>query len=1247
MTEFLSLTTQKQFDVNNNSSEATRFWKRSLNPNRYILLLAAAWTLAVSVSLTWSYFHERDSARQTASVAARREFAKDVIYRRWNAGHGGVYVPVSESTPPNPYLAHVEEREIETPSGRRLTLVNPAYMTRQVHELGSETAGVRGHITSFDPIRPANAPDAWEKRALETFERGEREFSSVEMFDGEAHLRLMRPLTTEKGCLKCHAEQGYKEGDVRGGISVSMPMAPYAEIARENMTIIGVGHVALWLLGLASLVFGTRHIQQHARERDRAHEALRVSEERFRFLAENMADIVWTLDLDFRTTYVSPSIKKVLGFTPEERKLQTLEEMVTPESLQRLTAMFLEELRRDAEQDIDPERHVTVEVEYYHAGGHTVWLENSVKPLRDNAGEFAGMYGSSRDITNRKRTEERIEGLNRLNEDLLGSGSLAEKMKRITDGVVDILGADFARIWLTKQGDMCDSGCMHAKLSEGPHVCRDRNRCLYLVASSGRYTHIDGETHRRVPFGCYKIGRVAAANEPGFLTNDVAHDPRVHNHDWARELGLVSFAGYRLVSQEESPIGVLALFSKQALSPSEEALLQTIASTASEVILASKSVEALRESEQHFRDLAELLPQTVCEVDLEGRLTFVNRNAFEMFGYSQEDLEAGLSNLDMLAPEDRERARRNMECIVGGENSGGNEYVAQRKDGSRFPIVIYSAPIVRQNRPAGLRGIIVDITDRKRAEEALRVSEERFQQVAANALEWIWEVGADGLYTYASPPVKKILGYRPAELVAKKHFYDLFHSEDREELKTAAFEVFAQKQSFREFTNRNMHKDGHTVWLSTSGVPILRDDGTFLGYRGADTDITDRKRLEEEKLALERQVQHAQKLESLGVLAGGIAHDFNNLLMAILGNADLALHELSPMSPARGNLQAIEEASKRAADLAKQMLAYSGKGRFVVEPIDVGELVEETAHLLEVSISKKAVLKYQLAENLPTFDGDVTQIRQVVMNLITNASEAIGERSGVIALSTGAMDCDRAYLDDINEVLRASLDEPLPAGIYTYFEVADTGYGMDADTIDKIFDPFFTTKFAGRGLGMSAVLGIVRGHKGALKIHSQLGKGTTFKVLFPANELPDGGIAIRGKDDAEGKDWRGSGSVLLADDEEVVCAVGKQMLERLGFSVLTAPDGREALKVFGEHADEIVCVLLDLTMPHLDGEETFREMRRLYPGVRVILCSGYNEQDATQRFAGKGLAAFIQKPFNLAGLKEKLMAALAAGEGEP
>ncbi len=445
---------------------------------------------------------------------------------------------------------------------------------------------------------------------------------------------------------------------------------------------------------------------------------------------------------------------------------------------------------------------------------------------------------------------------------------------------------------------------------------------------------------------------------------------------------------------------------------------------------------------------------------------------------------------------------------------------------------------------------------------------------------------------------------------------------------------------------RVVRKDGSERWEIVNGLPIYNNDGELIAGFVVFPDITERRRAEREKLALERQMQQAQKLESLGVLAGGIAHDFNNLLMIILGNAELALEELSPMSPGRDSIQEIENACKRATELAQQMLAYSGKGRFVIESIDIRKLVEETAHLLDASISKKAMLRYNFADNPPAFDGDVTQIRQVIMNLITNASEALGDGSGGVTLSTGAMFCDRAYLDDLHPAMGVNLDQPLPEGVYSYLEVSDTGCGMTAETTDKIFDPFFTTKFTGRGLGMSAILGIVRGHRGAIKVYSEVGSGTSFKILFPAGESGSNGLmASRGQ--ATGRDWRGAGTVLVVDDEPKVCAIGGKLLERMGFNVLTAADGQQAVKAFREHASEIVCVLLDLTMPKMDGEQTFQEMRRIDPGGAVILCSGDNEQDATRQFVGKGLAGFLQKPYRMTALRAKLESVLrhqAGGE---
>ena len=693
-----------------------------------------------------------------------------------------------------------------------------------------------------------------------------------------------------------------------------------------------------------------------------------------------------------------------------------------------------------------------------------------------------------------------------------------------------------------------------------------------------------------------------------------------------------------------------------------------------------RAEKELLKSEERFKRIFENLQDVYYEAGMDGTILEVSPSIDKFSLYNRKDL-IGKSLYEIYAdPKERDEF---VELILDKGMVNDYEIILKDKDGSQRPCSITTL-LMRdsQGTPVKLVGSMHDISERKQADEALRESEDRYRTLVGTIPDPVVVYDSEGRATYVNNAFVRVYGWSREELMGGR--IDFVPPEETEATQEAWRRTLEDGTVFFETKRWNKNGDLLDIQLRTA---ILRDqegkhvlsivihrDVTALkqaetALRKAHDElevrvekrtvelakaneelcekIAESKQAEEEKLALERQVRHAQKLESLGVLAGGIAHDFNNILMAILGNADLALDELSPMSPARGSIREIEKAAKRAAELVKQMLAYSGKGRFVVEPIDVGGLIEEISHLLEVSISKKSVLKHNLAENLPTFDGDVTQIRQVIMNLITNASEAIGDKSGVIALSTGAMDCDRAYLDDINEVVRASLDEPLPEGVYTYIEVADTGCGMDAQTIEKVFDPFFTTKFTGRGLGMFAVLGIVRGHRGALKIYSEVGKGTTFKILFPANELPDNGFAVRRKDQAEGKDWRGSGTVLIADDEETVCTVVKKMLELMGFSVLTVPDGREALKLFREHANEIVCVLLDLTMPHMDGEEAFRVMRRLHPGVTVILCSGYNEHDATQRFAGKGLAGFIQKPYNMAALRKKLMEVLRDERAAP
>ncbi len=431
---------------------------------------------------------------------------------------------------------------------------------------------------------------------------------------------------------------------------------------------------------------------------------------------------------------------------------------------------------------------------------------------------------------------------------------------------------------------------------------------------------------------------------------------------------------------------------------------------------------------------------------------------------------------------------------------------------------------------------------------------------------------------------------------------------------------------------KNRAKDGSFYWVDTTIVPFLGEDGRPEQFIAIRADITLKKESEEA-------LRQSQKLESLGVLSGGIAHDFNNLLTAILGNANLGALHLPAESPAMPYLQQIEQATLRAADLTRQLLAYAGKGRFQVVEVDLNRLVVEMTQLLTVSLSKLAVVRYDLASGLPFISADPSQMQQLVMNLVTNASEAIGdetsgeEMSGLITIRTGVQMVDATT----NGGLLPSL--PLSPGKYVTLEVSDTGCGMSPEVRDRIFDPFYTTKFTGRGLGLSAMLGILRSHHGGLKVYSELGHGSVFKLYLPALSLGVEGLPPR----RVTGEWQGHGTLLLVDDESAPRTVARALAESFGFQVVEASNGLEAVALFELRHKELSAVLMDLTMPHMDGRQAFLRMHEVDPEVPVVLTSGYSEQDVLSDFIGKGLAGFLPKPYQRSQFLAVLRQAVEGG----
>jgi len=511
-----------------------------------------------------------------------------------------------------------------------------------------------------------------------------------------------------------------------------------------------------------------------------------------------------------------------------------------------------------------------------------------------------------------------------------------------------------------------------------------------------------------------------------------------------------------------------------------------------------RAEDALRESEKRFREMAELTPQTIFETDVTGRLSFANRKAFDSFGYSQEDFDHGINSIDMLAPEERQRGGENIFKIMAGEEIGLNEYTAMRKDGSNFPIMIHSAPIVRNGKTLGLRGFIVDITDRKKTEE--------------------------------------------------------------------------------------------------------------------------------ERLRLETQFHQAQKMETIGTLAGGIAHDFNNLMTTILGNTSLILFDIDSTHPHYAPLKNIERQIHRGADLTTQLLGYARKGKYLVKPVSLNQIVEESATAFGRT-RKEITIGCELADDLLTVEADQGQIQQVLLNLFVNAADAM-PTGGELMLKTS-----NATHNDI----KGKEYHPV-AGDYLRLTVSDTGIGMDEEVRQRIFDPFFSTKATGKGtgLGLASVYGIIKNHGGYIEVQSQKGQGSQFSIFLPASAKQVLTVA-----ESAPEIIKGSGTILMVDDEEMVLDVGARVLKKLGYTVLESNNGRHAVELYKKLQDKINLVVLDIVMPDMGGGEVYDRLKEINPDVKVLLSSGYSIDDQASEILERGCDDFIQKPFSLKAMADKIAGILS------
>ncbi len=636
-----------------------------------------------------------------------------------------------------------------------------------------------------------------------------------------------------------------------------------------------------------------------------------------------------------------------------------------------------------------------------------------------------------------------------------------------------------------------------------------------------------------------------------------------------------------------------------------------------------------------FKRALEASPSGQMIVDRSGRIRHINSKICSIFGYAMDELLE--QPLEKLIPREyREQHpghRENFHKKPTVRNMGSGQILyGLNKSGNKIPIEIGLNPL-NNNDARYVLASVVDISERLKAEQ-------RFQLALEASPNGILLINNDGNIVLVNSRIEEIFGYSRDELINQR--VEMLIPYEHRHIHPNYIQHFLQQPRSRSMgSGRDLYglrKDAKEVPLEIGLNPL--DIAGVTHVLASVVDISERKHAEAEKASLNDQIQHAQRLESLGVLAGGTAHDFNNILQTISGNAELAKIKLDKGGDTTRYLDNIIHACQRAADLTRQMLAYAGKGKMLCSRENINDIIDDISSLMGSSIPKKIRIEKSLASQLPRIEVDASQIRQIILNLITNSSEAVGNDSGVIEIRTGLCDettkslkCYRAF-------------NYLTAGRYLYIEVRDNGHGMSEEVSEHIFDPFFTTKFTGRGLGMAAVLGIIRSHFGSISLQSRQGEGTCIRIILPVTESTDiSGQAVTENRSVDDNNRLSNYRVLIIDDEAEICNSLAHLLEMQQAEVKQARSGTEALQLMDKEADAFDLVFLDMNMPEMSGAEVYAELERRKTSASIILMSGYNEQEVNTSISaltGKpgNEIIFLPKPFTYDRLIETIHHAL-------
>jgi PAS domain S-box-containing protein len=703
------------------------------------------------------------------------------------------------------------------------------------------------------------------------------------------------------------------------------------------------------------------------------------------------------------------------------------------------------------------------------------------------------------------------------------------------------------------------------------------------------------------------------------------------NDEALQKLRAESYVGVTLWSHSGQPIGLIAAISQRELTNRNHAelTLARVAVRAAAELERLESEAALRASEAFIKAVMDNLPIGVAvnSVNASVDFSYMNDNFPAMYRTTREALSVpdNFWNAVYEDPVIREEMRtRVLEDLASGDPARAHweDVPLSRKGETTTYINACDTPF--PGTPLMISSVW-DVTERKQVEDELTGQKALFEAIFTCIPDAVVYTNVDREVLGINSAFTVIFGFSIDDLAGKKTAFFYESPEEYELQGKIRFNLTAAERALPYEVNYR-RKDGSIFPGETLGTAIKTASGEVMGYIGIIRDITERKQAEKEKYTLEQQFQQTQKLESLGVLAGGIAHDFNNILAIIVGYCGLTKMDYEQ---AENHIPEIEKAAERAAALCRQMLAYAGKASLSQAPVNTWMLVDEMVSMLKTTIKHNVVIRPELGTDIPFIMGDASQLRQVVMNLIINAAEAIGDAEGEINIKLAQADIKEEQPE------KDHLGFIIPTGRYIRFEVTDNGGGMDDETRSKIFEPFYTTKFTGRGLGMSAVLGIIKAHNGALQMESRLGHGTTFKVYLPVQfNSSESEKALQITASAA---WQGSGTILLAEDEVQVKSIAMAMLQRLGFTVLEAANGKEALELYRQNAADITLVVTDMGMPVINGYDLFYKLKQLNPQLPIIISSGFGEADIASKIPGKEVAGMLNKPYRFEQLREVLM----------